>query len=67
VTAERQQKEELAEPQHEEDVIHSQRDSNDPSKYTPLSDLDDSYSKPEPVRATSKFHSYGEESPTVPT
>jgi hypothetical protein len=58
---------ELAELQHEADVIHSQGDSKDPSDYTPLSDPDDSDSKPEPVRAASAFCSYGEESPTVPT
>jgi predicted nucleic acid-binding protein len=58
--------EELAEPQHEEDVIHSQGDSNDPSEYTPLSVPDDSNSEPEPIRAASEFRSYGEESPTVP-
>jgi hypothetical protein len=59
--------EESAELQHEEDVIHSHIDSNDPFDYTPLSEPDDSDSEPEPVRAASEFHSCSEESPTVPT
>jgi hypothetical protein len=58
--------EELAKPQPVEDVVHSQGDSNDPSDYTPLSDPDDSDSEPELVRVATKFHSYDEESPTVP-
>jgi hypothetical protein len=58
--------EELAKPQPVEDVVHRQGDSNDPSDYTPLSDPDDSDSEPEHVRVATKFHSYGEESPTVP-
>jgi hypothetical protein len=62
-----QQAEELAEPQQQEHVIHSQGDSNDTSNCTPLSGPDDSDSEPEPVRAASEFHSYGEESPTIPT
>jgi hypothetical protein len=57
---------ELAEPQHEENAIQSQGDSNDPSDYTPLIDPDDSDSKPEPVKAASEFRSYIEESPTIP-
>jgi hypothetical protein len=60
-----QQNDELAEPQHEEDVIHSQGDSNEPSDYTPLSDPDDSDSELEHVRAASMFRSYTEESLTV--
>jgi hypothetical protein len=58
--------EELAKPQPVEDVVHSQGDSNDPLDDTPLSDPDDSDSEPEPIRVATKFHSYGEESPTVP-
>jgi hypothetical protein len=58
---------ELAEPQHVEDVIHSQSDSDDPSDYTPLSDPDDSDSELEPIRAAFEFRSYGEESLTVLT
>jgi hypothetical protein len=52
--------------QKEEDVIQSQGDSNDPSEYTPLSDPDDSDSEQQPVRVASEFHTYNEESPTVP-
>jgi hypothetical protein len=58
---------ELAEPQHKEDVIHCQGDSNDPSDYTPLSDPNDSDSELEPIQAASEFRSYGEESLTIPT
>jgi hypothetical protein len=65
-SAEPLQKEKLAEPQHEEDAIHSQGDNNDPSDYTPLSDPNNSDSEPEPIQAASEFHSYGEESLTVP-
>jgi hypothetical protein len=49
------------------DVIHSQGDNNDPSKYTPLSDPDESDSEPELVQVASKLCSYGKESTTVPT
>jgi hypothetical protein len=60
------QQEGSAEPQLEEDAIHSQGDNNHLSDYTTLSDLDDLDLEPELVRAAIEFHSYGEESPTVP-
>jgi hypothetical protein len=41
-------------------------DSSDPSNYTSVSDLNDSDSEPEPVRASTEFHSYSEESSIVP-
>jgi hypothetical protein len=55
----------LAEPQPEEDVVHSQGDSNDTLDYTPLSDPDNSDSEPAPVQATTEFRLYGEESPIL--
>jgi hypothetical protein len=66
-SAEPWQKNELAKPQHEEDIIHNQGDNNDPSDYTLLSDPDDSDLEPEPVQVALVFRSYGEKSPTVPT
>jgi hypothetical protein len=57
----------LAEPQLEEDIVHSQGDSNKPLGYTPPSDPNDSDSEPEPVRAAIEFRSYGEASPNIPT
>jgi hypothetical protein len=50
----------------QEDAIHRQCDSNEPSEYTPLSDPIDSDSKEEPIRVASEFRSYVEESPTIP-
>jgi hypothetical protein len=54
-SAEPQEEEKPAELQPDEDAIHSQRDSNDPLHYTPLSDPDDSDSEPEPVRCNTLF------------